>query len=96
MAGLEEIDLEQFGLPISNTQNKLLEAKVQKNQKELSAHEVKINQHKERIQAVGDHLRNVKQELQHTQVPSSSIRHNGRSTLVTYFSLAIHRSFCAL
>lgn len=71
MAGLDlegEIDLEQLGLPISNTENKLLEAEVQRNQKEVAAHQAKIDQHKERIQAVGDHLKNVKQELQHTQV----------------------------
>lgn len=71
MAGLDlegEIDLEQLGLPISNTENKLLETEVQRKEKDLAAHQVKISQHKERIQAVGDHLRNVKQELQHTQV----------------------------
>ena len=71
MAGLDlegEIDLEQLGLPISNTENKLLEAEVQRKQKELAAHQFRIAQHKERIQAVGDHLKNVKQEVQHTQV----------------------------
>lgn len=76
MAGLDlegEIDLEQVGLPISNTENKLLEAEVQRKQKELAAHISKINQHKERIQAVGDHLKNVKQEFQHTQVKNAHI-----------------------
>lgn len=78
MAGLDlegEIDLEQLGLPISNTENKLLEAEVQRKQKDLTAHQGKIGQHKERIQAVGDHLKNVKQEFQHTQVNSRFKRH---------------------
>ena len=71
MAGIElkgEIDLEQLGLPISNTENKLLEADIQRKQKELSAHQAKTEQHKERIQVISDHLKNVKQELHHTQV----------------------------
>lgn len=62
------LDLERLGLPISNTENKLLEAELQKKQKAVSSHEIKISEHRDRIQAVGDHLKNVKQELQHTQV----------------------------
>ncbi len=71
MAGLDlgrELDLEQLGLPVSNTENKWLEAEVQKKQKDLSANEERVDQHKERIQAISDHLKNVKQELHHTQV----------------------------
>ncbi len=61
-------DLEHLGLPISNTENKILEAEVQKKQKEVSLHDGKIEENKERIQAISDHLKNVKQEFQHTQV----------------------------
>ena len=62
------IDLEQLGLPIANTENKILETEVQKKQNEISTHDLKISDNKERVQAISDHLRNVKQELQHTQV----------------------------
>lgn len=66
--GEMDIDIEQLGLPISNTENKLLEAEVQRRQKEVSTHQTKIDQHADRIQAISEHLKNVKQELQHTQV----------------------------
>lgn len=62
------IDLEHLGLPVSNTENKILEAEVQKKQKDISLHDTKVLENKERIQAISDHLKNVKQELQHTQV----------------------------
>lgn len=62
------LDFGQLGLPISNTENKLLEAELQRKQKELSAHQIKISGHQDRIQAISGHLKNVKQELQHTQV----------------------------
>ena len=62
------IDLEQLGLPISNTENKLLEAEIQKKEKESLLHQIKIDEHHDRIQAIKDHLKNVKQELQHTAV----------------------------
>ena len=62
------IDLEHLGLPIANTENKILEAELQRKQKEISTHDLKTLECKERVQAISDHLRNVKQELQHTQV----------------------------
>lgn len=73
MAGVDfesEVELDQLPLPISNTENKLLEAEVLSKQRDLSSHEVKISEHRDRIQGLGDHLKNVKQELQHTQVPT--------------------------
>ena len=63
-----EIELEQLSLPISNTENKLLEAEVQGKQKEIATHAIRIDEHKNRIQSIADHLRNVKQELHHTHV----------------------------
>ena len=63
-----EIDLERLGLPVANTENKLLETEVQRKEKEISSLQLHIDEHKDRIQAIGDHLRNVRQELQQTQV----------------------------
>lgn len=64
----EDIDLENLGLHISNAENKNLEAKVQKREKEISSLQRKADDHQDRIQAISDHLKNVRQELQQTQV----------------------------
>lgn len=72
MAGLSSfesgLDFEQLGLPISNIKNKQLEAEVQHRKKQIGTRNLQIAEHRERIQAISDHLRNVKQELYHTQV----------------------------
>lgn len=62
------IDLDQLGLPIANTENKQLEAQVQRKEKEINSLQLQIDENKDRVQAIGDHLRNVRQELQQTQV----------------------------
>ncbi len=75
MAGIEYlesleggIDLENLGLPISNTENKQLETQVQQKEKQITLLQRKADEHKDRIQAITDHLKNVRQELQQTQV----------------------------
>lgn len=71
MAGLNmdgEIDLERLGLPVTNKENKKLEVEVQEKEKEIALHLIKVEEHEERIQAITEHSKNVKQELQHTQV----------------------------
>ena len=68
MAG---IDLEGelgLGLPIANEENKRLEAEVQRKEREIAALQLQIDESKDRVQAISDHLKNVRQELQHTQV----------------------------
>ncbi len=62
------IDLEQLSLPISNTENKILEGDIQLKEKDINVHDQKINEHRDRVQAIKDHLKNVIQELQHTEV----------------------------
>lgn len=64
----EGIDLEQLGLPVANTENKLLEAQVQRKEREISSLQLQIDENKDRVQAISDHLKNVRQELQQTQV----------------------------
>lgn len=64
------IDLESLGLPIANDENKKLEADVQRKEKEISRLQLQIDEHSDRIQAISDHLKNVRQELQQTQVGS--------------------------
>ena len=62
------IDLERLGLPVANAENKKLETEVQAKEKEIAALQLQIEEHSERAQAISDHLKNVRQELQHTQV----------------------------
>jgi len=64
------VDLESLGLPIANDENKKLEADVQRKEKEISRLQLQIDEHSDRIQAISDHLKNVRQELQQTQVGS--------------------------
>lgn len=64
------MDLESLGLPIANDENKKLEADVQRKEKEISRLQLQIDEHSDRIQAISDHLKNVRQELQQTQVGS--------------------------
>ena len=62
------IDLDRLGLPVANTENKVLEAEVQRKEKEINGLQLHIDEHKDRTQAISDHLKNVRQELQQTQV----------------------------
>ena len=62
------LDLERFGVPVSNKENKQLEAAVKEREKQISDGQIKVDLHKERIEAITEHLKNVKQELHHTLV----------------------------
>uniref|UniRef100_A0A8C9RPJ1 Coiled-coil domain-containing protein 39 n=1 Tax=Scleropages formosus TaxID=113540 RepID=A0A8C9RPJ1_SCLFO len=59
---------EGFAMPVANAENKALEDEVgSRKQKEKSNVENKIYTYRDRIQAMGEHLKNVRQELSHTQ-----------------------------
>ena len=62
---VESLDM---GLPIANAENKKLEAEVQRKEKEITSLQHQAEQLGDRVQAMSDHLKNVRQELQHTQV----------------------------
>ena len=62
------IDLDSFALPVANKENKELQHEVEKKQKEIASLKRQSEEYADRIQAISDHLRNVQQELQHTQV----------------------------
>ena len=61
-------DMGGMGLPVANKENKKLEAEVQRKEREIAALQLQVDVHKDRTQAIRDHLKNVRQELQHTQV----------------------------
>ena len=69
MADMEStLDLERFGVPISNKENKKLEAVVKEKEKEILNRQNNVDLYRDRIEAITGHLKNVKQELGHTLV----------------------------
>lgn len=63
-----QFDLEYISLPISNEENKQLEEDVQLKKSEISTLQQQISEHNDRIQVLTEHLKNVQQELNLTQV----------------------------
>ena len=64
------VDLEgqEMGLPIANAENKKLEAEVRQKKRGIAALQRQTEHLRDRVQAMGDHMKNVQQELQQTQV----------------------------
>lgn len=62
------IDLDSFALPVANKENKELQLEIERKQKEIASLKRQSEGYADRIQALSDHLKNVQQELQHTQV----------------------------
>lgn len=63
-----DVELEHLTLPIANAVNKQLEKEVSKHRKEIDKLQAQIEEHEDRTQIIRDHLKNVRQELQLTQV----------------------------
>ncbi|XP_062849887.1 coiled-coil domain-containing protein 39 isoform X2 [Trichomycterus rosablanca] len=57
----------RFAIPVANAENKALLDEIQRKQREKANVDNKVSQHKERINAMNEHLKNVQQELSHTQ-----------------------------
>ncbi|XP_067109622.1 coiled-coil domain-containing protein 39 [Osmerus mordax] len=58
---------EGFAIPVANAENKALEDELQRKQKEKMLIDNKLCECKDRIQAMAEHLNNVRQELTQTQ-----------------------------
>ncbi|XP_030631762.1 coiled-coil domain-containing protein 39 [Chanos chanos] len=58
---------DRFAIPVANAENKALLDEIQRKLKERSSIENKSAEHKDRINAMTEHLKNVRQELGHTQ-----------------------------
>nr|XP_014341535.1 PREDICTED: coiled-coil domain-containing protein 39 isoform X2 [Latimeria chalumnae] len=58
---------EGFAIPVANEENKALEDQLQENQKEKVNLENQVTEYEDRIHAMAEHLKNVRQELSHTQ-----------------------------
>lgn len=65
---LAEIEWDEgLSMPVANADNKALENEVQKKQTRIVSHQNELSETEERIRAMVEHLKNVRQELQHTQ-----------------------------
>lgn len=58
---------EGLTVPVANAENKVLEDEVQKKQREIVTLRNELGENEDRVHAIADHLKNVRQELQHTQ-----------------------------
>jgi len=63
-----DIDLNGMVLPVANEENKSLEIEVQRKQKQIGDLNNQLAEYNERVDAIKEHMKNVRQELQHTQV----------------------------
>ena len=68
MGTVVDTESPEMGLPIANAENKKLETAVQRKGREIAALQRQSEHLRDRVQAMGDHLKNVQQELQQTQV----------------------------
>ncbi|XP_066537250.1 coiled-coil domain-containing protein 39 [Hoplias malabaricus] len=67
-AVLSEVNWDEgFAIPVANAENKALEEELQRKQKEKTDIDNKLSEYKDRINAMAEHLKNVQQELSHTQ-----------------------------
>ncbi|XP_036410697.1 coiled-coil domain-containing protein 39-like [Megalops cyprinoides] len=80
---------EGFAIPVANAENKALQEQVQRKQKENSNLENKFREHKDKIQALSDHLKNVRQELSHTQALCRAVEKETESE--THFKAVAER-----
>jgi len=65
---LAEIEWDEgLSMPVANVENKKLENEVQKKQTNIVGRQNDLEDTEERISAMVEHLKNVRQELQHTQ-----------------------------
>ena len=68
IASAFDAETPEMGLPIANAENKELQADVQRKEREVAELQRQAEHLRDRVQAMGDHLKNVQQELQQTQV----------------------------
>ncbi|XP_074657844.1 coiled-coil domain-containing protein 39-like [Tubulanus polymorphus] len=65
---LSEMDWDEgFAMPVANTENKALEEEVLSKQKKMTSAGNELEHVNDRVAAMSEHLKNVRQELQHTQ-----------------------------
>lgn len=67
-SALNEIGWDEgISIPVANVENKILEDELQKGQQQLNSLKNELSEHEDRVSAMHEHLKNVRQELQATQ-----------------------------
>ncbi|XP_058251669.1 coiled-coil domain-containing protein 39-like isoform X1 [Hemibagrus wyckioides] len=71
----------KFAIPVSNTENKSLEDKIQRKQKDRANVENRVSKLKDRISAMTEHTKNVQQERIHSQALCRAVEKQTESGL---------------
>ena len=94
MGTVVDTESPEMGLPIANAENKKLETEVQRKGREIAALQRQSEHLGDRVQAMGDHLKNVQQELQQTQVITCIVSMRSTTSLVRpYYRTSIISAF---
>ncbi|XP_046349187.1 coiled-coil domain-containing protein 39-like isoform X1 [Haliotis rufescens] len=73
---LSEIEWDEgLSMPVANASNKVLEDQVQSRQRVIVTHKEDLEEVDDRVNAMTEHLKNVRQELQHTQSLVNARKH---------------------
>lgn len=59
---------EGFSMPVANADNRKLEEAVTNKEKNIVRSQQELKQNEDRVHHISEHLKNVRQELRHTQV----------------------------
>lgn len=66
---LSEIEWDEgFSMPVANAENRKLEEAVTDKEKNIVRCQQDLKQNEDRVHHISEHLKNVRQELKHTQV----------------------------
>ena len=69
---LSEIEWDEgFSMPVANAENRRLEDIVSGKEKSIVRTEQDLRQNEDRVHHISEHLKNVRQELKHTQVETN-------------------------
>eukprot|EP00118_Oscarella_pearsei_P001072 m.6513 g.6513 ORF g.6513 m.6513 type:complete len:941 (+) comp16077_c0_seq2:56-2878(+) len=64
---MDDFGMDGAAIPVANEENKRLQAEVERKQKEIASLEAQIEVYDGSVQALNDHMKNVRQEGQHSQ-----------------------------
>jgi len=66
---LSEIEWDEgFSMPVANVENRKLESLVTEKEKAIVKNQQELRLNEDRVHHISEHLKNVRQELKHTQV----------------------------
>lgn len=60
---------DNIALPVANAENKILEENIARKTQEKHKFQTELNEHQSKVQALREHIKYVRDELQSNQVP---------------------------